>query len=439
MAKPKKKYSLLTKTQKSFILKKLGIRSILEIDTAILKKMKEEIKRLKDSRVQGRIIYKQWDILMCTILASFADNNEWGEIHQFVEDNYSWFKSFLQMTGGIPSVNTIERVISLIDSDELNKILFDFFKTLTFQTNDAVKLMNFDGRVNNGSGRKTTMLNDEISSLNCLNVYSSEYMYCIYTKQISEKSNEIPAVEELIKGLDLTGIIATWDALNSQTENVKAVIAVHGDYVIPIKRNQGTFYQDLMDYFDEKCCEQIRAGNSESAYLLQTEKSHSSIIQYEYFQTSDVDWYHKKEEWIGLRTIGMVKKTITKEITIHEEVEKNGKKAKEKVKKTVTTVEKRYYISSIEVQIEQFSEAIRNHWLVENNIHWHLDFTFRQDDNTTTNKKALLNLEIIHKFVLGVLTRVQSEYKKSLKNIRKHLSNNFDEYFPELLCYLLLH
>ena len=108
------------------------------------------------------------------------------------------------------------------------------------------------------------------------------------------------------------------------------------------------------------------------------------------------------------------------------------------VKKVVTTVEKRYYISSKYVNIEEFNTATRGHWNLENKIHWHLDFTFAQDKNTTKNKKALLNLEIIHKFVLGCLERVKRRYNRSLKQIRKHLSNNFEEFFPEFIAYLLV-
>jgi len=139
-----------------------------------------------------------------------------------------------------------------------------------------------------------------------------------------------------------------------------------------------------------------------------------------------------KNNWDG-------KKNVTKKITTIGEYEKEGKKRKKKVTKNITTQEIRYYISSRNVNIEEFAEVIRKHWQVENNLHWHLDFTFRQDDNRTINKKALLNLEIIHKFVLGVLNRVKSRYSYSLKNIRKHLSNNIQEFFPELLCYLMLH
>ena len=117
---------------------------------------------------------------------------------------------------------------------------------------------------------------------------------------------------------------------------------------------------------------------------------------------------------------------------------KNAKDSNNKIEKEVTTVENRYYISSRQVNINEFNIATRNHWSIENKIHWHLDFTFCQDGNTTTNKNALLNLEIVHKFVLATLERVKPRYNMSLKRIRKHMSNNFEEFFPELLCYLLL-
>ena len=108
------------------------------------------------------------------------------------------------------------------------------------------------------------------------------------------------------------------------------------------------------------------------------------------------------------------------------------------IEKVITTTEYRYYISNKQVNIKKFSIATRQHQAVENKIHWHLDFTFRQDNNTTTNKKALLNLKIIHKFVLAILSRAKPRYKKSLKVIRKHLSNNFEEFLHELFCYLML-
>lgn len=435
MAKPKKKYSDLTIVEKNLIKKKLGITKIQDIDTAILKQLKEKIKTIKDTRYKNMITYKLWDVIMCVILASFAQNDTWEEIHEFVVDNYKWLKSFLQMTGGIPKVDSYERIMGLVDSKELNNILFSFFDAMTFAPKQETEMYNFDGRVNNGSKQNLTIHQEAESPLNCLNVYSNKYGYCLYTEQISEKTNEIPMIEKLVSGLNLKGIIVTWDALNTQTKNVKAVVEAGGDYIVPIKGNQGNFYQDLIDYFDADQCDKIIAGNSKSAYMEYQEKSHGVIIKYQLFQTSDIKWYSKLKDWEKVKSFGLVKKTIIKKILAKNE-RKNAKKRM--IEKEITTVENRYYISSKYVNIEEFNEATRGHWNIENKIHWHLDFTFAQDKNTTRNKKALLNLEITHKFVLGCLERVKARYKKSLKLIRKHLSNNFEEFFPEFIAYLLV-
>ncbi len=435
MAKPKKKYSDLSKLEIKYIKKKLNIKKIQDIDIAILKELKENLKHLKDTRKKNRIIYKLWDVIMCVILASFAFCNNWDDIHMFVVDNYKWLKSFLQMTGGIPTADSYERIMSLIDKNELNSILIDFFNSLVNKLNPEVELLNFDGRVNNGSKRNLTALNEAKSPLNCLNCYSNKYGYCIETVPIDDKTNEIPTIETLINGMNLKGVIATWDALNSQTKNVKAVINAGGDYIIPIKANQGNFYDDLAFYFDKDRCDMIIAGNTQSSYHVEYEKSHSCFIKYEYFQTSDINWYGKLSDWEKIKSFGFVRKSITKKVLVKNE-RKNAKK--KKIEKMVTTVENRYYISSKSVNIKEFSIATRQHWAIENKIHWHLDFTFCQDDNKTTNKKALLNLEIVHKFVLGILNRVKERYKLSLRSIRKHLSNNFEEFLPELFCYLML-
>lgn len=198
MAKPKKKYSDLNKNEIKFIKEKLSITKIQDIDVAILKKLKESLKQLKDTRQKNKILYKLWDVVMCVILASFAYCNTWEDIHIFVIDNYKWLKSFLQMTGGIPTEDSYERIMSLVDNDELNQILFDFFKSVAKDLNPEVELLNFDGRVNNGSKRNKTILNDEKTPLNNLNCYSNKHGYCIETIPISEKTNEIPTIETLI-------------------------------------------------------------------------------------------------------------------------------------------------------------------------------------------------------------------------------------------------
>lgn len=89
-----------------------------------------------------------------------------------------------------------------------------------------------------------------------------------------------------------------------------------GDYIIPIKENQKNFYNDLKLYFDQEKCDEIIAGNSKSVYYTENEKSHSSYIKYEYFQTSDIDWYSNINDWEGIHSIGLVRKTITKKLKL---------------------------------------------------------------------------------------------------------------------------
>lgn len=162
-------------------------------------------------------------------------------------------------------------------------------------------------KIEKGSSRK----DGEIKPLNVLNVFSSKYGICIDQEMIEEKTNEITAIPKLIERLNLKGVICTWDALNTQKENVKAVIEKGGDYCVSLKGNQGNFYKDVQDYFDDDKLLVIESGY-EGSYNLTRENSHNQIITYEYYQTEKVKWYFEKEKWEKLRIIGIVRKTIKK-------------------------------------------------------------------------------------------------------------------------------
>ena len=391
---------------------------IKEIEISKLKELKEKSMMLKDERQKGKVIYKIWDIVVVVILAVLADCNEWEEIADYARDEKDFLKKFLKLTGGIPTAKTYERVISLIDSQELNKIFVDFIKDIQFMDDIYFKdILSFDGKVDKGSSRKKGYIVEETKPLNVLNVYSDKLQMCIDQEMIEEKTNEITAIPDVIKRLDLTNVICTWDALNTQKDNVKAVISKGGDYCVALKANQGNFYKDVQDYFDEDRLLIIESGY-EGAYQLTREKNHEAVITYEYYQTEKVNWYPDIKLWEGLKSIGLVKKTID---------QSDGTRVEEK----------RYYISSLLLDISVFSNAIRKHWNVENKLHWQMDFTFKSDDNTTMNKKALFNLQIIKKFCLTILNEVKKEKNKSLKRIRKDISRNVEKETIEI--FKLLH
>ncbi len=409
----------ITNNEQRFLLKKFGINKIEDINIAVLKELKENLKNLTDIRQQSKILYKIWDIVICVILANLTTITDWQDIPTFVESKKDFLKQFLKLTGGIPHYITYERVFALIEPKELETILNEFLCKIIVKASMEKEIINIDGRVSRGSSRNETFYKEEIKPLNVLNAYSNNYGICLASEIIDDKTNEIPTIPTILERLNIKGSIITWDALNTQKSNVEAVIKKKGDYVVPVKKNHPNFNADLELYFDEELISEIKAGKPNSKYLKIEEKSHSSFITYEYFQIEDVRWYYEYKEWKGLRTFGMVRKRIEK----NEEIK----------------IENRYYISSLELNIREFSRAIRNHWSVENKLHWHLDFTFREDNNTTVNKNALMNLQLVNKFCLGILNKVKPYYKNmSLKKIRYKLSLNFEEEFINLICYLSL-
>lgn len=234
MAKVKKKINIDLKQRKQ-LLKMLGINSIDDIDIEILKRLKNKLVMLTDSRQKNKTHYKIWDIVMCVVLASFSECYTWDDIVDFVEKKYNFIRQFLKMTGGIPTAITYERVFSIIDSKELEQILTTFLLDITRIKDFENDIIPFDGRVDCGSSRKITDFNDEeIITLNCLNTYSTKYSICIGSEKITDKSNEIPAIPLLINRLKIAGAIVTWDALNTQIKNIEAVVNAKADYVVAL-------------------------------------------------------------------------------------------------------------------------------------------------------------------------------------------------------------
>ena len=224
MAVPKKHHLILTNKQVNHLLKSLGVSNVYEIDIPILKKLKENLKQLSDTRQQSKISYKIWDVVMWVILCNFANIYNWEDINDFVHEKYDWFRSFLLMTGGVPSSQTYERIFSLIHPKELETILTDFFLSITHCNTNNVDIINILGRVDKGSSRNETDFNKKQKPLNVLNAYSNKYGIYLASEMILDKTNEIPTIPIILERLKIKDTIITWDVLNTQKENIKCVI-----------------------------------------------------------------------------------------------------------------------------------------------------------------------------------------------------------------------
>ena len=378
----------------------------IDIDLLSTDELKEILgifKLQKDNREQYKVKHKMEDIVMITFLALMSNANEWTEIYNFAIHHEKWLKKFLKLKNGIPSHDTIQRVISILNPQELYndclKYIIKKIDDLTSKEENEKDVLSMDGKTSNGSSR-SKLTTEEIKPVNTMSIYSHNYGISLVQDYIDEKSNEIPMGPELIKKLKLNNCILTADALNTQKDTVEAIIKAKGNYVLALKKNQKRFYEDVKDYFEDK----VNIKKIED-YFEETEKSHSKIITRKYYMTNDIKWLHGHKKWKNLKSIGVEFKTI------------------ENIQNGEITKENRYFIISFENNIHDFSDAVRKHWGVENNLHAPLDIIFLEDKNKTLEKNGAKNLGILRRIVLNILKFIQCYYNKmSLKLIRFDIS-----------------
>lgn len=389
-----------------------GSINLKDIKPKSIRKLKKQLVLITDKRMEGKIVHYLSDIVLIVFFSMIANIDTWVDMERFTNRKIRFFKKFLDLPNGIPSHDTIQRVIGIINKDELETLLVSFlkikidkiYKSLNIKDKNLPKIISIDGKTLNGSGRKSSK--DGVkSSLQVLNVFDHQYGICIRTVPIDSKTNEIPVTQEVLKLLNIKDSIITFDALNTQKDTIKEVNRLKGDYVVALKNNHKNSYEDLSTYFDIERLKEIEKARVN--YIETIEKKHSQIETRKYYSTTDVSWFKEANEWEGLKAIALVKKTINKN--------------------DVITEENRYYISSI-TDTETISICIREHWAIEINLHWHLDYTFLEDYNTTADKNSLINLNILRKFTLGLITLLKPFYPKaSLRAIRNIIQWTYEE------------
>lgn len=368
---------------------------------------------LEDTRQEWKIKHNLVDILVIVMLSVLTGHNDFEEMVIFAEARLEILRKYIKLENGIPHKDTIKRVVAIIDPNQLNLVFYSWLANIINEKNHTFldeinKIVAFDGKTICGS-------NDIYNNaLHILTAFDTENELVLGQLPVDVKTNEITVMPELIKLLDLENTVITADALNCQYEIANTIVEKKGNYVLALKGNKGTLYEDVVDYFDEKTIEQITAKNE--LYKKTIDKAHSCIETREYFLILDID-YIKKNKGINynkLTSIGLVIKT------------------KENLNTGEIIEERRYYINSI-YDIDLFSKTVRKEWSIENKLHWHLDYTLKEDYSTIINKKVAFNLNIIRKSVLSMLKIIDVGKKYSLKNKIHYINDNFETFFPNII------
>ena len=355
-----------------------------------------------DSRQAWKIKHLMGDIIAIVFFASLANADDWMSIGLFAMLNEKFLRKYLALPNGIPSHDTIQRVFAMVSPDYLQEFRKRWDQAMSGDGGGKVRrLLGIDGKTQRGNGTSAQKANHIVSAVD-------ERGFCLGEVRVDEKSNEITAIPDLLQVLNIKGHIITTDAMGCQTDIAALIVKKHAYYVLALKGNQGTLYEDVKLYFEDP---DLLAGCS---YTKSLEKAHGNAEKREYWQTDDISWLPQKQSWAGIKSIAMTKNTITKN---------DG---------SVTT-DVRYFISNLPLGVEDVAWAIRAHWMVES-YHWHLDVTFREDANQTVEKAAAYNLNIMKKMALNTLKLVDVGVKRiSLKGKRYMICSDFEKYFDIII------
>jgi predicted transposase YbfD/YdcC len=419
----------LEKTAKTYGIKKViaefkeivtqgNIEFDLEnVPTKPVRRLLKLFSEIEDTRVEARTEYPLGELLLIAFIAILNNADTFVTIAQFCMVKIKLLRKFTPLENGVPSHDTFRRVFTLLDPKCLQEVtvsyLLDNIKLMrrAFGIDDnGLRHLCVDGKTANGSGRLSGTTR-EIPKIHTLHVYDTTNGICLVSKAVGEKTNEIPEAQAILKGMDLKGIVVSFDAMNTQRDTISIITEQKGLYLGSLKRNQPSFLQEVQTYFTAAKLSRIKASNN---YLSYSGKAHNCIETRTYWLTKNVEWLLQINDWPNLKSLIRYEKKSIHTVT--------GKESKEVY----------YYISSLS-NVHDCADVIRGHWGVENLLHWHLDTNFNEDGCSIVDRKAFQNISLMNKLALSLMKLVAPIIKVSIRSTR-HIATWDSEGFLKILC-----
>ncbi|MDD2468718.1 MAG: ISAs1 family transposase [Desulfobulbus sp.] len=351
---------------------------------------------LKDPRVEGKNQHLLIDIIIIAICAVVSGASGWEQIEIFGKAKQEWLSTFLELPNGMPGHDTFRRVISRLNSKIFQECFLSWVHSLVKVVDGEV--IPIDGKTlrrsyDTGSGK---------TAIHMVSAWAAENRLVLGQVKTEEKSNEITAIPELLKLLEIKGCIVTIDAMGCQKKIAAQIIQQGGDYVLGLKGNQGSLLEAVETVFSQA---DVATFNSETFDFYQMENKGHGRHEIRSYYTTDAAELPMLSQWKGLRTIGVV---------VSERTEKNKK-----------STECRYYISSQENKAELFAKAVRSHWGIENSLHYVLDVTFREDECRIRKGDAPENFAVLRHIARNLLQREKTKMSIKQKQFRAACNNAF--------------
>lgn len=345
------------------------------------------LREVEDPRVERRKLHGLADVLCIGICTLLCGGETFEDMEVFGEAKLEWFRTFLDLPHGIPSHDTFNRVFAAIDPQKFMECFMSWTQALRSAV--AQEIVALDGKalrraLNKGDCPKVV-----------ISAWAADNGLALGQLKVDDKSNEITAVPKLLRALELSGCIVTLDAMGCQKDIAKEIKEADAEYVLALKGNQGQTHAEVKSYLDDA----ISRKAKELDFVELTDKGHGRVEVRRYWQSERLDWFEGRTAWEGLQSVGVVE--AVREI--------NGQQ----------TVERRYYLSSLRVEVNRFARAVRSHWSIENQLHWVLDVNFKEDQSRARSGYAAENLATLRRWALNLIKSDQQKKKRSLKGRMK--------------------
>ena len=369
----------------------------------------EHFASLPDPRVERTRIHALLDILTIALCATLCGADGFVEMEAWGRAREAWLRERLELAGGIPSHDTFNRVFARLDPAAFERCFLAWTEALRETLHSPADPPAPFSAGSAGSGRMGTHValdgkrlrrsfdrGTGQAALHLVSAWATEQRLVLGQVSVEEGGNEITALPALLSLLDLEGCLVTIDAIGCQRELARQVVAQGADYVLAVKRNQPALLEDVQLFLDDAHAQEWRGVSHQTHQSFDAE--HGRQERRAYFVTGEVAWLRARHQsegadsWAGLASIGMV-----------EARRRDGGPG------TPVSVERRYYISSLAGDAvgsaQQFAEAVRGHWGIENSLHWVLDVAFREDDCRVRKEHAPQNLATLRRLAMNLLRR----------------------------------
>jgi predicted transposase YbfD/YdcC len=357
----------------------------------------EHLSAIEDPRSEKNKLYPLEEILLLCICAVSSGAEGWQSIADFGRGKLEWLRGFLPYTNGIPSEDCLGWVMARLPRRAFQEAFVAWTQSVAKLTDGEVVAI--DGK----TLRRSHARRSGQRAMHMVSAWANANRLSLGQVATAEKSNEITAIPELLALLELKGCIVTIDAMGCQTAIAERIVAQGADYVLAVKDNQPELYAAIQDYFDTAGAENF-AQVPVSAHE-ETDAGHGRCEVRRCWVVEDLNTLPNADRWAGLRSIAMV-----------ESERHQGKQVSR---------ESRFYITTISADACQVADAVRSHWGIENQLHWVLDVTFREDESRIRRDHAPANFNTLRQFVLNLLRKEPSRASIKRKRFKAALDDNF--------------